>query len=125
MRGAAELEIAQLSVLDEHFAAKWAALGPEWTRAKHRRAAGASMKLVRYADDFVVMLHGTRADARRSPRPEFGSGERGVVDDCQVEPAGSAGDSDVSSSRRPTPATGHASCRSAACTGHSCRPGAW
>lgn len=27
-----------LSVLDEHFAAKWEALGPEWTRAKHRRA---------------------------------------------------------------------------------------
>jgi RNA-directed DNA polymerase len=52
-----------LSVLDEHFAAKWAALGPEWTRAKHRRAGGAVMKLVRYADDFVVMLHGTRADA--------------------------------------------------------------
>jgi RNA-directed DNA polymerase len=52
-----------LSVLDEHFAAKWAALGPEWTRAKHRRAGGATMKLVRYADDFVVMLHGTRADA--------------------------------------------------------------
>jgi Group II intron, maturase-specific domain/Reverse transcriptase (RNA-dependent DNA polymerase) len=52
-----------LSVLDEHFAAKWEALGPEWTRAKHRRAGGAVMKLVRYADDFVVMLHGTRADA--------------------------------------------------------------
>ena len=52
-----------LSVLDEHFAAKWNALGPEWTRAKHRRAGGAVMKLVRYADDFVVMLHGTRADA--------------------------------------------------------------
>ncbi len=52
-----------LSVLDEHFAAKWEALGPEWTRAKHRRAGGATMKLVRYADDFVVMLHGTRADA--------------------------------------------------------------
>lgn len=52
-----------LSVLDEHFTAKWAALGPEWTRAKHRRAGGAVMKLVRYADDFVVMLHGTRADA--------------------------------------------------------------
>ncbi len=29
-----------LSVLDEHFAAKWEALGPEWTRAKHRRAGG-------------------------------------------------------------------------------------
>jgi RNA-directed DNA polymerase len=27
-----------LSVLDEHFAARWAALGPEWTRIKRRRA---------------------------------------------------------------------------------------
>jgi RNA-directed DNA polymerase len=52
-----------LSVLDEHFAAKWAALGPEWTRVKHRRAGGAVMRLVRYADDFVVLLHGQRADA--------------------------------------------------------------
>jgi RNA-directed DNA polymerase len=52
-----------LSVLDEHFAAKWAALGPEWTRAKYRRAGGAVMKLVRYADDFVILLRGDRADA--------------------------------------------------------------
>lgn len=52
-----------LSVLDEHFAAKWEALGPEWTRAKHRRAGGATMKLIRYADDFVVLVHGSRSDA--------------------------------------------------------------
>ena len=52
-----------LSVLDEHFAAKWDALGPAWTRAKHRRNGGATMKLVRYADDFVVMVNGQRADA--------------------------------------------------------------
>jgi RNA-directed DNA polymerase len=52
-----------LSVLDEHFAAKWEALGPEWTRAKRRRAGEPVMKLVRYADDFVVMIHGTRSDA--------------------------------------------------------------
>lgn len=52
-----------LSVLDEHFASKWEALGPEWTCAKHRRAGGAAMKLVRYADDFVVLIHGRRADA--------------------------------------------------------------
>jgi RNA-directed DNA polymerase len=37
-------------VLDEHFTAKWEALGPYWTRAKHRRAGGATMKIVRYAD---------------------------------------------------------------------------
>ena len=52
-----------LSVLDEHFAARWAALGPEWTRAKRRRAGQPVMKLVRYADDFVVLLHGQRGDA--------------------------------------------------------------
>src|ERR671910_527699 len=52
-----------LSVLDEHFAAKWKALGPEWTRAKRRRAGQPVMRLVRYADDFVVLLHGQRGDA--------------------------------------------------------------
>jgi RNA-directed DNA polymerase len=52
-----------LSVLDEHFAHKWEALGPEWTRVKRRRAGEPTMRLVRYADDFVVMIHGTRDDA--------------------------------------------------------------
>jgi RNA-directed DNA polymerase len=52
-----------LSILDEHFDAKWKALGPDWKRIKHRRAGGAVHKIVRYADDFVVMIHGTRADA--------------------------------------------------------------
>ena len=52
-----------LSILDEHFHAKWEALGPEWTRVKHRRAGGPVMKLVRYADDFVIMVHGQRSDA--------------------------------------------------------------
>jgi RNA-directed DNA polymerase len=45
-----------LSVLDERFAAKWEALGPVWKRAKHRRRGGAVYRLVRYADDFVVMV---------------------------------------------------------------------
>src|SRR2546421_2436935 len=52
-----------LSALDEHFAAKWEALGPDWTRAKHRRGGGPVMKLVRYADDFVVMVGGRREHA--------------------------------------------------------------
>jgi RNA-directed DNA polymerase len=51
-----------LSVLDEHFDAKWKALGSDWKRIKHRRSGGAVHKIVRYADDFVVMVHGTRAD---------------------------------------------------------------
>jgi RNA-directed DNA polymerase len=52
-----------LSVLDEHFARKWEALGPPWTRAKHRRAGVPAMRLIRYADDFLVMVNGTRGDA--------------------------------------------------------------
>jgi RNA-directed DNA polymerase len=52
-----------LSALDEHFDAKWKALGPVWTRAKHRRQGGAVTRLVRYADDFVVMVAGNRDDA--------------------------------------------------------------
>jgi RNA-directed DNA polymerase len=52
-----------LSVLDEHFTRKWEALGPEWTRAKHRKAGVPTYRLVRYADDFVVMVKGTREHA--------------------------------------------------------------
>jgi RNA-directed DNA polymerase len=52
-----------LSVVDEHFTRKWAALGPPWTRIKHRRAGVPAMRLVRYADDFLVMIAGTRDDA--------------------------------------------------------------
>ena len=52
-----------LSVIDEHFTQKWEALGPSWTRAKRRRAGEPAMRLVRYADDFVVMISGTRDDA--------------------------------------------------------------
>jgi RNA-directed DNA polymerase len=51
-----------LAVLDEHFTRKWEALGPEWTRAKLRRQGVPAYRLVRYADDFVVMVAGTRAD---------------------------------------------------------------
>ena len=52
-----------LSVLDEHFTLKWEALGPYWTRAKRRRQGVPPYRLVRYADDFVVMVGGTREDA--------------------------------------------------------------
>jgi RNA-directed DNA polymerase len=52
-----------LSVLDEHFTAKWEALGPRSTRGKRRRAGVPVMRIVRYADDFVVMVAGTRSDA--------------------------------------------------------------
>ena len=53
-----------LSVLDEHFTRKWEALGPASTRSKRRRRAGIPcMRLIRYADDFVVMIAGKREDA--------------------------------------------------------------
>src|SRR3954451_19538882 len=52
-----------LSVLDEHFARKWEALGPDWTRAKHRRNGVPAYRLLRYADDFVVMVGGAREHA--------------------------------------------------------------
>ncbi len=52
-----------LSVIDEHFQRKWDELGTPWTRAKRHRAGEPLMRSVRYADDFVVMVRGTRADA--------------------------------------------------------------
>lgn len=52
-----------LSVLDEHFSSKWEALGPAWMRAKRRRAGVPAMRIIRYADDFVVMVNGSRNDA--------------------------------------------------------------
>jgi RNA-directed DNA polymerase len=52
-----------LTVLDEHFARKWEALGPYWKRAKLRRQGTPVHKIVRYADDFVVMVGGVREDA--------------------------------------------------------------
>jgi RNA-directed DNA polymerase len=52
-----------LSVLDEHFTQKWEMLGDETARVRHRRAGGPTMRLIRYADDFVVMVKGTREHA--------------------------------------------------------------
>jgi RNA-directed DNA polymerase len=52
-----------LTVLDEHFTRKWEALGKDAARAKRRRAGVPCHRLIRYADDFVVMIAGTRADA--------------------------------------------------------------
>jgi len=49
-----------LSVLDEHFAGRW---DDRVARAKRRRHGLANYRLVRYADDFVVMVSGTRAHA--------------------------------------------------------------
>src|SRR5262249_44963681 len=50
-----------LSALDEYFAGLWA---PSWeVRRRRRDKGGATYRLVRYADDFVVMVKGTRVHA--------------------------------------------------------------
>jgi RNA-directed DNA polymerase len=54
-----------LSVLDEHFAKAWAATGDSHDRQQRRRKGLANYRLVRYADDFVVLVAGTRTDAER------------------------------------------------------------
>jgi RNA-directed DNA polymerase len=54
-----------LSVLDEHFAKAWAAAGDSHDRQQRRRKGLANYRMVRYADDFLVLVAGTRADAER------------------------------------------------------------
>lgn len=52
-----------LSVLDEHFTAAWSAMGDASARHRRRRRGQPTYRLVRYADDFVVVVHGTQAHA--------------------------------------------------------------
>jgi RNA-directed DNA polymerase len=53
-----------LSVLDEHFVEVWQRdMATRWLREKRRRHGHATYRLVRYADDFVVMVAGTKAHA--------------------------------------------------------------
>ena len=52
-----------LSTLDEHYARAWTAMGSEWKRRKRRARGEATFRLVRYADDFVVVLAGQRKHA--------------------------------------------------------------
>jgi RNA-directed DNA polymerase len=52
-----------LSVLDEHFAAAWQATGTSYQRVKRRRAGLPNHRMVRYADDFVVLVAGNQAHA--------------------------------------------------------------
>jgi len=54
-----------MSVLDEHVMEPWKPGGPMSTSGKraYRRSKGApTWRIVRYADDFVVLVHGTRED---------------------------------------------------------------
>jgi len=52
-----------LSVLDEHAAQAWAASGTPMQRHRRRQRGEATWRLVRYADDFVVMVAGSKAHA--------------------------------------------------------------
>lgn len=54
-----------LSVLDEHFAKAWQAMGDSHVRERRRRKGLANYRLVRFADDWVVMVAGNQADAER------------------------------------------------------------
>jgi RNA-directed DNA polymerase len=52
-----------LSVLDEHLVKAWEEMGDFNARASRRRKGLATYRVIRYADDFVVMVAGTRAHA--------------------------------------------------------------
>ncbi len=53
-----------LSALDEPFAETWQNdMATTWQRKKRRQQGLPNYRLVRYADDFVVLIHGTQADA--------------------------------------------------------------
>ncbi len=53
-----------LSVLDEHFARQWQQrMGTSYQRAKRKRDGVGNWRLIRYADDFVLMVSGERHHA--------------------------------------------------------------
>lgn len=52
-----------LSAIDDHFAEVWRSSGTRKQRQGIRKRGGATYRLIRYADDFVVMVYGTREHA--------------------------------------------------------------
>jgi RNA-directed DNA polymerase len=55
-----------LSALDRHFADLWEqVMSPHHRRQQRRRKGLPNYRLVRYADDFVVLVNGTRSDAEQ------------------------------------------------------------
>jgi len=52
-----------LSALDEHFARAWEAAGGQHGRSARRRRGEANYRIVRYADDFVILVAGERRHA--------------------------------------------------------------
>ena len=71
-----------LSVLDRPFGQTWdTEMSPHWRRQNRRRRGLPNYRLVRYADDFVVLVHGTRSDAEtlRSKIGELLSSKLGMT----------------------------------------------
>ena len=53
-----------LSTLDRHFSRIWdSEMTPGWRKQQRRRRGLPNFRLVRYADDFVVLVHGTKSQA--------------------------------------------------------------
>jgi RNA-directed DNA polymerase len=52
-----------LSVLDRHFEAAWQVHGGPQRRSRHRAKGKPTFRLIRYADDFLILVAGTRAQA--------------------------------------------------------------
>jgi RNA-directed DNA polymerase len=53
-----------LSALDDHFTRQWQQqMGTDYQRKKRRKNGAGAWRIVRYADDFVIMVNGTRAHA--------------------------------------------------------------
>jgi RNA-directed DNA polymerase len=51
-----------LTALDEHFTAQWEQWS-QWRRAERQRTGQGTWRLIRYADDFVVLVNGDRRHA--------------------------------------------------------------
>lgn len=52
-----------LAALDDHFRARWTAMGNQTQRYRAQQRGAATYRLIRYADDFVVMVNGSRDQA--------------------------------------------------------------
>ena len=105
-----------LSVLDRHFPAIWEQdMSPPWRRQHRRRKGLPNYRLVRYADDFVVLVHGTRSDAE-TLKAEIGRA------------AGRAAEDDPLGRERPTSptsTTGSSSWASASSAGPDATAAGW
>ena len=53
-----------LTVLDEHYARAWTAMGDKGQRHRRRQRGQATYRLIRYADDFVLVVKGERHHAQ-------------------------------------------------------------